>query len=338
MIERGHDVRLLCPPEARISQEAARFGVPVETLPIGRKNLRGLLAMRRYLAATHFDVVNTHSSTDTWLAALACQSLGDAPPIVRTRHISAPVSANWGSRWLYGKANRHIVTTGESLRRQLIDVNGFSPAMITSVPTGIDTQRFSPGDKMAARLSLGLEPACRYIGIVATLRSWKGHLYLLEAFASMRLSGWKMLIVGDGPMLRPIEEKIAELGLGDQVVLAGQQNHPETWMQAMDIFCLPSYANEGVPQAVLQAMLCALPIVSTPVGAITEAIQDGVTGLIVAPKNASAIAAGIQRLVADPALCDRLGSEARRLAERQFSREAMLDKMAAIFSAAKGRP
>ncbi|MEK7206532.1 MAG: glycosyltransferase family 4 protein, partial [Pseudomonadota bacterium] len=88
MIRRGHRVTLLCPPDARILAEAGLRNVPVAVLPIGRKRLRGILAVYRWLKANPADVVNTHSSTDTWLVALAALLLKNPPPLVRTRHIS----------------------------------------------------------------------------------------------------------------------------------------------------------------------------------------------------------------------------------------------------------
>jgi glycosyltransferase involved in cell wall biosynthesis len=337
MLARGHQVVVLCPPESRIFAEAKRRGIPVEALPIGRKNLKGLFALRRWLATHPADVINTHSSTDSWLAALACKTLHDAPPIVRTRHISAPIPANRASRWLYTHAVRHVATTGESLRQTLIRHNRFPANQITSVPTGIDTSRFAPAeDKAAMRHALGLDPARRYLGIVATLRSWKGHLFLLDAFVSLAKDhpNLTLLIVGEGPMRNVIENKIAELHLADRVQLAGQQDRPEDWLKALDVFCLPSYANEGVPQAVLQAMLTGLPIVSTPVGAITEAIADGKTGLIMPPKDSQALAAAISRLLDDAALANSLGAQAREDAINRFGFEHMLDKMETIFRAA----
>jgi glycosyltransferase involved in cell wall biosynthesis len=275
-------------------------------------------------------VVNTHSSADSWLVALACATLSAAPAIVRTRHISAPVSGNFANRWLYRQA-RGVATTGESLRRHLLDTLGLDPERVASVPTGIDPQRFAPTDKAAAKAALGLDPRQRHIGIVATLRSWKGHLFLLDAFAQLQRPDLHLLIVGEGPMREQIEQKVAALGLGDRVRLAGQRNDPERWLQALDIFCLPSYANEGVPQAILQAMLCALPIVTTPVGAILEAVSDGETALIVPPRDAAAMAAAIARLLDAADLAGRLGTSARRVASADFSREAMLDRMEAIF-------
>jgi len=336
MIARGHRVVVLCAPESRLLIEAGRRRIPVIALPIGRKNLKGFFALRRWLSANPVDIVNTHSSTDSWLAALACATLRQAPAIVRTRHISAPIPSNRASRWLYTRAVRHVATTGERLRQTLIHHNRFPAKQITSVPTGIDTDRFAPGDKTSARLALGLEPAAHYLGIVATLRSWKGHLYLLDAFAALARShpDLTLLIVGDGPMRNVIEDRVTELHLADRVRMVGQQERPEDWLKTLDVFCLPSYANEGVPQAVLQAMLTGLPIVSTPVGAITEAIADERTGLIVPPKDAQALADAVARLLADPSLAQRLGDQAREDAVSRFGFERMVDNMESLFRAA----
>lgn len=330
LIGRGHEVGVACPAHARMAAEAARFGVPVTALPIEFKTIAGFRALRRHLAIARPDVVNTHSSADSWLVALACATLPAPPAIVRTRHISAPVSGNFANRWLYRQA-RGVATTGESLRRHLLDTLDLDPARVASVPTGIDTERFAPADKAAAKAALGLAPQERHIGIVATLRSWKGHLYLLDAFAQMNRPDLHLLIVGEGPMRGPIEEKIAALKLGGRITLAGQRSNPEHWLQALDVFCLPSYANEGVPQAILQAMLCALPIVTTPVGAILEAVADGDTALVVPPRDAAALAAAIARLLDDAALAARLGTAARRRASANFSKETMLDRMESIF-------
>ncbi len=337
LIARGHEVSVACPAHARMTAEAVRFGVPVIPLPIEFKTVAGFVALRDYLASHAPDVVNTHSSADSWLTGLACATLSNPPGIVRTRHISAPVSGNLFNRWLYRQA-KGIVTTGESLRRHLLKELDLDPARVTSVPTGIDTERFSPvkcaADKAAAKLALELDPAQRHLGIVATLRSWKGHLFLLDAFAQLERPGLHLLIVGEGPMRGQIEDKIAALGLGGRVTLTGQRSDPEHWLQAMDVFCLPSYANEGVPQAILQAMLCGLPIVTTPVGAILEAVSDGDTALVVVPKDVAALASAITRLLDDNTLAARLGNAARRVASADFSREAMLDRMEHIFSGA----
>ncbi|MGB7543615.1 MAG: glycosyltransferase family 4 protein [Burkholderiales bacterium] len=337
MAARGHGVTLIAPREARIHAAAIERGLNAVALPIGRKNPAGMLALRHWLKAHPVDIINTHSSTDSWLAALACATLRRAPPIVRTRHISAPVPNNPPTRWLYLGATRHIVTTGEALRAQLARDNGYPPERITSIPTGIDTARFAPGDRDAARRTTGLPPERRLIGIVATLRSWKGHRYLLEAFSGLP-ADTVLVIVGDGPQRQNIEAKIRELGIGDRVRLAGDRQDVLPWLQALDVFALPSYANEGVPQALVQAMLCGLPCVTTAVGGIGEVARDGETAIVVKPGDVADLRRGLERLLGDAALRAALGEAARAHCETHCAFHSMIDAMENVYRLAMEKP
>jgi glycosyltransferase involved in cell wall biosynthesis len=334
MAERGHRVTLLCPPEATIHREGVAAGLDVVPLPIGRKKPIGIAALRRWLRERAIDVINTHSSTDAWLMAVAATLCKAAPPMVRTRHISAPVPDNFATRWLYGVASTHIVTTGERLRNTLIDDNGFDPRHITSVPTGIDTQRYIPGDRRMARRQLGLPEEAHIVGIVATLRSWKGHSYLLEAFAGLADRSARLLIVGDGPQRTGLEKLVGVLNLTDRVLLPGNQADVVPWLQALDVFALPSYANEGVPQAILQAMSCGIPVVSTSIGSILEALRDGETGLVVPERQVEPLRGALEKLLGDAELRLRLGDTGRLMVVEKFGIEVMLDKMEAIFQRA----
>jgi glycosyltransferase involved in cell wall biosynthesis len=330
LIRRGHDVRLLCPPQARIHAESANWGVPVVALPIGKKRPAGLRALLEWLRANRSDVVNTHSSTDSWLAALALSMLVRPAPIVRTRHISAPVPRGPLSRWLYMRAAARVVTTGEALKRQLVERNGFSAARIESVPTGIDAGRFRPGERKASRAKFGLPADKTLVGIVATLRSWKGHEFLLEAMTRLPES-IELVIVGDGPVREPLEKQIVRLGLRGRVRMQGQQAGVLPWLRALDIFALPSYANEGVPQALVQAMLVGLPCVTTSVGGIPEIAEHERTALLVAPRDPVALAAALERLAGNEGLRRELGEAARKHCVEGYSYERMLDRMEAIY-------
>ena len=331
----GHEVLLAAPSEARIAAEAPRFGVAVRTLPIGRKRPGGVAALRGLVGG--FDVVNTHSSTDTWLAALACATLGAPPPLVRTRHISAPMPRNAATRWLYTRATDRIVTTGERLRAQVMAETGVAPERVVSIPTGIDLARFLPGERAAARAALGLPAADPIVGIVATLRSWKGHRYLLEALAAMARKDVRLVIVGDGPQRGALEARAAELGIAARVRFAGNQDDVAPWMQAFDLFCLPSYANEGVPQALMQAMACGLAVVSTPVGSIDEIVVDGETGVLVPPEDAIRLRESIERLLGDEGERRALGTRAAQAARERFGEARMVERMVAVFRQAAAR-
>ena len=302
-------------------------------LPIGRKGVRGLAALRGLLARRKFDVVNTHSSTDSWLAALARAMVEGAPPIVRTRHISATVPANRASRWLYAKAAR-VVTTGERLREQVIAETGIDPRRAISVPTGIDLAVFHPGDRRIARAAVGLDLDAPIVGIVATLRSWKGHRYLMQAVAAMRRTDVELVIVGDGPQRDALEELGATLGIQGQVRFTGNQALVAPWLQSFDVFCLPSYANEGVPQALMQAMACALPVVTTAVGSINEIVTHGDTGIIVPAQNDMRLRVEISNLLDDRARRAALGSRAHAEAHARFGEALMVERMIEVFAGA----
>jgi glycosyltransferase involved in cell wall biosynthesis len=335
LIRRGHDVKLLCPPGARIYAEAANWGVPVVALPIEKKRLRGLRALKDWLGANRSDIVNTHSSTDSWLTALAMLILGRPTRVVRTRHISAAVPRGALSRWLYMRAAERVVTTGEALKRQLVEHNGFRATRIESVPTGIDAGRFRPGERKAARAHFGLPQDKTLVGIVATLRSWKGHACLIDAMTRLP-DHIELVIVGDGPQREALEQKIAQLGLQGRVRMQGQQADVLPWLRALDIFALPSYANEGVPQALVQAMLVELACVTTAVGGIPEIAEHERTALVVAPEDSGALATAIERFAGDEGLRRELGEAARKHCVEGYSYERMLDRMETIYRNVSG--
>ena len=336
LIGRGHEVVLLCPAEARIYREAPAWKVPAVALPIGAKRPKGVLALIRWFRGNGCEVLSTHSSTDSWLSALALLVMGRPFPMVRTRHISAPIPRNAASHWLYTRATTRIVTTGELLKKELVERNGYPAGRIESVPTGVDPGRFRPGERGEARQRVGLPREGTLVGIVATLRSWKGHLFLIEAVAGLHASV-RLVIVGDGPMRERLEAAAEKLGIRGRVRFAGNQADVVPWLQSLDVFALPSYANEGVPQALIQAMLTGLACVTTAVGSISELAKHGETALVVPPQEVTALRDAVRKLIDDPELRGRLGAAARRHCEAGFSYEAMLDKMERIYRDASRR-
>ena len=334
LARRGHAMTIAAPAESRIFEATRRYGVEGVAIPVGRKSVGGLLEMRALLRDREFDVVNTHSSTDSWLVAVAAASLRRAPPLVRTRHISAPVPRNFATRWLYASATDRIVTTGEKLRLQVIAETGVPPERVVSIPTGIDLERFRTGDARSAPLAAGLPGEAFVVGIVATLRSWKGHRYLFEAFARREDKASRLVVVGDGPQREALEHLARELAIADRVVFAGNREDVAPWLRAFDVFCLPSYANEGVPQALMQAMATGLPVVTTPVGSIAEIVEDGVSGLLVRPESADALRDAIDALAADPGRRATLSRRARETALARFGEDRMADAMEDVFRAA----
>ena len=331
MMARGHDVRIVCNPESMILKRAADYGVPAEGLPIRKKKFASLSAARHWLSNNQADIINTHSSTDSWLFTLAARSMRNRPKIVRTRHLGAPVPNNPASNWLYGKGADRLVTCGSIMRQNLIERNGVQPDRTVSVPTGIDIERFSPGSKQEARERLALPQKRFIVGIVAALRREKGHEILCQAAKRLTDCDFDLLIVGDGLSRDLLRGWVAENGLTERTHFAGNQTNVVPWLHAMDLFVLPSWGIEGVPQSIMQAMSCQLPVVSTTVGSISEAVDDGQTGLLVPPSDPDALAVALREMMQNETKREQFAAAGREKAIRQFPVSRMLDRMEQTF-------
>lgn len=331
MIARGHQVRIICPKESIIYEQAKRRNIATTALPISRKNIKGLFNLYLWLKRNPVDIINTHSSTDSWLSAIANFFLKQKYIIVRTRHISAPLSKNVATTWLYTKASSFIVTTGKRLKTTLIKENNYPENIITSIPTGMDPRIFFPKEKQLARDETGIKKDVFTIGIVATIRSWKGHIYLIEALHKLNNLNLHIIIIGDGPARPTLEKHIQKYDLEKQVNLVGNKDNVVPWLQSLDLFVLPSYANEGVPQGLMQAMLCCIPVISTPVGSTDELVLHEKTGLLVNPKDSSHLSEAIKRMIENDNFRNTLAIQGREHVLENYTFKHMLDGMEDVF-------
>jgi glycosyltransferase involved in cell wall biosynthesis len=125
--------------------------------------------------------------------------------------------------------------------------------------------------------------------------------------------------------------------LRSRVTFAGNRDEVSPWLQSLDLFALPSYANEGVPQALLQAMFTGLGCVTTNAGAIPEIAIDQQTAIVVPKEDSAALASALRRLIGDRTLADGLGRNAHALVVSRHSLSTMLERMEAVFVAATRR-
>lgn len=331
MIERGHEVVIACPQDSALFENAQKRGVPAVALPIRRKSFSGLFSMYKYLSSHHFDVINTHSSTDSWLVAVSLIFCRNKPKVVRTRHISTSVKNNKSTLWLYNQGCNFIVTAGERLREQLNRENKIPLEKIQSVPTGSDELHFLPTqDILKSKQAVNLPTDKMVIGIVAKMRSWKGHETLVDALQKLKRDDFHLVIVGDGPKRAEIEPRVPSLHY--PVTFTGELDNVVPYLQAMDVFCLPSYGFEGLPQAMMQAMLCQLPVIATDVGSVTELIQHEQNGLIVNIRDSDDLAKAIERLLDDRTLRTRFAEKARQIALEKCTLTKMVNDMETIFA------
>jgi glycosyltransferase involved in cell wall biosynthesis len=334
MRQRGHRPAFATDPRGELYQRARQANFPVTPLVFGgAHNLKAWLRLRRLLEEQAVDVLNTHSSLDSWVGTLVWQTLRAKPLLVRTRHLSTRVRDNRRTRWLY-RTPAAIITTGQVTKQLLSQRLGVPAPRIFSIPTGVDLSEFAPQEKSQELLAqLKIPPNAFIFGSVAVLRSWKGHLYLLEALHELIQKGARafLLLVGEGPYRPVIEEKIEQLGLQHWVHLAGFRDQVAPWFALMDVKVLASYANEGVPQSLLQALAMARPVVGATVGGIPEVIVEGETGLLVPPRDSRSLAQAMGRLMADPDFGRELGRRGRQLVVERFSLEMMAAEIETVY-------
>ncbi|QLI81143.1 glycosyltransferase family 4 protein [Chitinibacter fontanus] len=332
MQKMGHELELIALSGSRMAQEAKAAGLIVWELPIAKKRVSALLAMRRWLVTNRqrFDVINTHRSTDHWLVAAAGLLLTDLPPVVRTRHMATPISNRLTTRWLYQRATQMIVTTGSMVREQLIRDNRFDAERLVSIPTGVDLQRFYPQDRHQLRQQLGL-PAKKTLGFAASgLHAGKGCDLLAQAWTVLQAQfpDWQLVLVGDDEQYAPVLDLQAQFP--DSVRLVGYQPALEHWLNAFDVFVLPS-DSEGVPQVITQAMACAVPVVATRVGGIPDAVIHQETGLLIEKRDLPALVKALTAVMADDALREQYGAAGLARAKAIFSVERMAVDMERVF-------
>jgi glycosyltransferase involved in cell wall biosynthesis len=334
MRQRGHRPAFAADPRGELYQRAREANFPVTPLIFGGgHNLKAWVRLRRLLNEQAADVLNTHSSLDSWVGTLVWQTLRTRPLLIRTRHLSTRVRDNRPTRWLY-RTPAAIITTGQVTKQLLSQRLGVPARRIFSIPTGVDLSEFAPQEKSRELLAQLKIPAEAFVfGSVAVLRSWKGHLYLLEALHELIQGGARafLLLVGEGPYRTVIEEKIEQLGLQHWVHLAGFHDQVAPWFALMDVKVLASYANEGVPQALLQALAMARPVVGTTVGGIPEVIVEGETGLLVPPKDSRRLAQAMGQLMADPDFGRELGRRGRQLVVERFTLEQMAAEIETVY-------
>lgn len=233
----------------------------------------------------------------------------------------------------------HTVAISRRIEEAL-RADGFPPAAITRIPFIVDEERFRPAqaeERAALRARLGY--AGRVVLFVGRLVERKRPLLLLDAFAAARARApaLRLEVLGDGPLMGAARARVRALGLSDAVSLPGFADDVEERLRAADGYVLCSTI-EGLPNALLEAMACALPVLSTRISGTEDVLRDGHNGLLIAPDDAAALSAGLARLGAAPeAELARLGAAARATILAECSREAVADRYAALYRELIGR-
>jgi len=212
-----------------------------------------------------------------------------------------------------------VVGVSEEVGEFLIREVGLPAAKVMVIRNGVDLERFAP-PAGGERAALGVPADVPVIGTVGRLDPVKDHGTLLTAFRLVRklVPGAVLVIIGDGEMRPELEASVEFYGLERNVKFLGERFDVASLLPGIDVFVLSSI-NEGLSLALLEAMACARPVVTTDVGAAATVVGDSGAGLLVPPKDPDALSTALTHILEDKKDAARMGATARRMVEERYN-------------------
>ena len=233
----------------------------------------------------------------------------------------------------------HVLVNAEAVR-QWLTTEGYDPSRISVIRNGLDLSRFGPaGDDAALRRELGLPDGAPLVAMLSRLSRMKGVEDFLDAAATVaaRFTDAHFLVIGDtidhdGPRYRrELEDRAARLGLGTRVVFTGFRLDVPRLLSAVSASVLPSLS-EGLSNTILESMAAGAPVIATRVGGSPEALEDGVDGLLVPPRDPAALSRAIGWVLEHPEAACELGRRARARVAEEFSLERMIRETECLYA------
>ncbi len=276
------------------------------------------------------DIVNTHSSSDSWLGGIVARLLRKA--IIRTRHLSTSIRRGLNSVLLYDRLADFIVTTSTDAADIIIRQTKKTKENCQCIPTGINPLKITIDEeqKEQFRKKYAIGPEDLVVGTVCFMRSWKGIDDFIKAAKLMEKDlcvKWFIIGGGHGEKYQKQAEKLQLKNL----YFTGHLSNPFSAIDCLDIFSLLSTAHEGVSQASLQAAYLQKPLITTPTGGLKEVCVHNTTGLIVAPFSPHQVAGAVMQLKENIQTRKEMGKRAKEHVEGSFLYEQMLEKMEKIY-------
>jgi glycosyltransferase involved in cell wall biosynthesis len=333
---RGHRLSVASRPGGDLEGACVESGIEFE--PLGLANpvdIGSAWKLRRLLRARRTELIHVHKGRAHAVALLAATGLGVRPAVVVNRGVSFPLDRF--NRWKY----RHprvaaVVCVAEAVRRQVIADTGLALERVHTVHGGTDSTRFDPGrvDGTALRSSLGFEPDDLVVGQVS-VRDWKGWRTLMAAFALVRRQHERarLVLVGCEPEERrdAVYAEAGRIRQRDAVLALPYRSDMPELLAACDVVVDASWSGTGITGTIREAMALARPVVASDCGGNRELVIDPEVGLVVPPRDAEAMAAALDRLLADRELRRSLGRAARKRVLERFTTTHRVDRLEKLY-------
>ncbi len=335
----GHRAALVAHPHGELRRRAAEG---LELIPIAARSELDLTAawrLARVVRRLAPDLLHAHDAHATAMATLALPLAGtlkQPPAVVVSRRVDFHLRSNSFSRWKHRQVDCFIAAS-EAIRQMLL-ADGVPADRTVMVHEGIDVDHVDAAPRVNVREAFFLPHGAPLVGHVAALVPHKGQRHLVDAarLVVQAIPDARFVILGEGELRAHLERQVREFHLEKHVLLPGFRTDVLGCLKGFDLFAMSS-VTEGLGTSILDAMACARAVVATRAGGIPEIVEDGVTGLLVAPRDHHALASAIVRLLRDEPLRRRMGEAGRVRVVGRFTVDRMVAETAAVYQGVVGR-
>jgi glycosyltransferase involved in cell wall biosynthesis len=337
----GERAALVAHPDGELRRRAAEGLELVPLAPRTEMDLTAAWRFARVIKRLAPDVIHAHDPHGVAMASLALSlgassSQGRLPALVASRRVDFHLKGNSFSRWKYRQVDCFIAAS-EAIRQMLV-TDGVPADRTVTVHEGIDIDHVLAAPPVNVHEAFWLPHHAPVVGNVAALVPHKGQRYLVDAahLVVREIPDARFIILGDGELREHLEKQVREHHLEKHVLLPGFRTDVLGCIKGFDLFVMSS-VTEGLGTSVLDAMACRRPIVATRTGGIPEIVEDGVNGLLTAPRDAASLAAAIVRALNDEGLRQRMGEAGFARVRERFTVERMVEQTSAIYARVAGR-
>jgi glycosyltransferase involved in cell wall biosynthesis len=324
------DPILLCPAGGSFASSVADLGIPVLMLPLSSprerpmSSLKEILHLRKLVRELQPDLIHANTSRAMLYGGLS--TLTTKIPVVW--HVRVIESEGWYDR-LLSCLSKRIFTCSGAVAARFDWLAGRKAGKVRVIYNGVDLREFGPSlSGTAVRKAFNLRDENLVVGVVGNLLAWKGQDTFLRAAAivAREVPRARFLIVGEGEYRGELEKLSAQLGLRSKVYFTGHRTDIPQMIAAMDVAVHCSNSPEPFARVVIEAMASGKPVVAMNEGGVLEIIEDGLSGVLVPPREPSLLASAIIELLLDPGKSADLGRASRRRIENHFSIETNVKK------------
>jgi glycosyltransferase involved in cell wall biosynthesis len=329
--DRGADSAICCPKGSPLDRVARDEGSTVYNLPLrGEWDLPSALRLAKLINNRKIGILHLQTAHAHAIGIMASPFIPRCR-VVLARRVDFHIRNNPLSWLKYRLGIDRIICVSEGVKKVLVS-DGINPEICDIVYDGADLDRFRKTEpKPETAVDLGLDLEDTVIGTIGALAPHKDLFNLIEAASILHRDHprLKVLIAGEGELYDKLVRFRDELGLKDVVRFLGFRNDVPQLFRLLQVFVLSSYL-EGLSSTLLDSMAAATPIVATRTGGVPEIIEDGITGLLVPPRDPAALARAVDKLLRDPELGFKLTLAAAEFV-KQFSADVMVESTLKVY-------